>query len=73
MLLPILFPHGTCLFLWLHQLAVWAGNERCLLCSLTVQSVLSFKAECHPGMVLELETVLFLHADLLLDVCCAKR
>jgi len=39
----------------------------------TVQPVLSHKADCHPGIVLELETVLFLHADLLLDVCCAKR
>ena len=39
----------------------------------TVQSVLCYKAECRPGMVFELETVLHLHADVLLDVCCAKR
>ncbi len=61
MLLPIVFLH---LFLLLHQLAVRADDICCLMCSLNAQSVLCHKAECHPGMVVELEIGLLLHADL---------
>lgn len=41
MLLLMLCRHGTRLCLSPYQLAVWAGDKRCLPCSLTVQSVLS--------------------------------
>ncbi len=40
------------------------GRGQTLSTVLSYCAVRALKAECHPGMVLELETVLFLHADL---------
>ncbi len=73
MLLPVLFPQWyLSIALIIPACSLSRGQTLSSVLS-TVQPVLSYKADCHPGIVLELETVLFLHADLLLDVCCAKR
>ena len=40
------------------------GRGQTLSTVLSYCAVRALKAECHPGLVLELETVLFLHADL---------